>query len=110
MKSFLQKASAVPYSFGLDILHPIQPEAMDILFLKKEFGKDLCFCGGVPTQDLLVRGSPKQVRAEVQRQFHQRGAAGPDCNTGDGRAVFAGRRRDSPKGCVNPKLRAGSRG
>ena len=24
---------------GLDILHPIQPEAMDILQLKREFGR-----------------------------------------------------------------------
>ena len=52
---------------GLDILHPIQPEAMDILFLKKEFGKHLTFCGGVRTQDLLVSGTPDEVRAEVQR-------------------------------------------
>jgi len=52
---------------GLDILHPIQPEAMDILFLKKEFGKHLTFCGGISTQDLLVSGTPDQVRCEVQR-------------------------------------------
>ena len=52
---------------GIDILHPIQPEAMDILFLKKEFGKQLTLCGGIPTQDLLVSGTPNQVRSEVQR-------------------------------------------
>ena len=52
---------------GLDILHPIQPEAMDILFLKKEFGKHLTFCGGISTQDLLVSSTPDQVRSEVQR-------------------------------------------
>ena len=52
---------------GLDILHPIQPEAMDILSLKKHFGHHLTFCGGVRTQDLLVVGSPDQVRREVQR-------------------------------------------
>ena len=52
---------------GLDILHPIQPEAMDILELKREFGRDLTLCGGVPTQGLLVSGTPEQVRAEVRR-------------------------------------------
>ena len=31
---------------GLDILHPIQPEAMDILHLKEEFGKDITLQGG----------------------------------------------------------------
>ncbi len=52
---------------GLDILHPIQPEAMDIHYLKKEFGMDLCFCGGIRTQDLLVDGTPAEVREEVKR-------------------------------------------
>jgi uroporphyrinogen decarboxylase len=52
---------------GLDILHPIQPETMDILALKKEFGKDLTFCGGISTQGLLRNGTPDEVRAEVRR-------------------------------------------
>ncbi len=52
---------------GLDILHPIQPEAMDIMYLKKEFGKHLTFWGGISTQDLLVSGTPNQVRSEVRR-------------------------------------------
>jgi uroporphyrinogen decarboxylase len=52
---------------GLDVLHPIQPEAMDIVALKREFGADLTLCGGVPTQDLLPRGTPAEVRAEVRR-------------------------------------------
>ncbi len=52
---------------GLDILHPIQPETMDIAALKREYGRDLTFCGGVPTQDLLPFGTPADVRAEVRR-------------------------------------------
>lgn len=52
---------------GLDILHPIQPEAMDILFLNREFGRHLTFCGGIPTQGMLVSGTPAQIRTEVQR-------------------------------------------
>lgn len=61
---------------GLDILHPIQPEAMDILFLKKEFGKHVTFCGGLSTQDLLVSGAPNQVRREVQRLKLKMGKGG----------------------------------
>jgi len=38
---------------GLDVLHPIQPEAMDIVQLKRDFGSRLTLCGGVRTQDLL---------------------------------------------------------
>jgi uroporphyrinogen decarboxylase len=52
---------------GLDILHPIQPEAMDIVQLKREYGADLTFCGGVRTQDLLPHGKPQQIRDEVKR-------------------------------------------
>lgn len=52
---------------GLDILHPIQPEAMDILDLKRRFGSHLTFCGGLRTQDLLPRGTAQQVRDEVRR-------------------------------------------
>lgn len=51
---------------GLDILHPIQPEAMDIFYLKKEFGMDLCFCGGISTQDVLIRRKPDEIRFHVR--------------------------------------------
>ena len=61
---------------GLDILHPIQPEAMDILPLKKSFGRDLTFCGGISTQGLLRTARPQQVRAEVRRLKRAMGAGG----------------------------------
>jgi uroporphyrinogen decarboxylase len=52
---------------GLDVLHPIQPEAMDVVQLKREFGAHLTLCGGIRTQDLLPHGTPQQVRDEVRR-------------------------------------------
>lgn len=52
---------------GLDILHPIQPEAMDLQSLKQHFGQNVSFCGGIPTQTLLTTGTPAQVRNEVRR-------------------------------------------
>ncbi len=52
---------------GLDILHPIQPETMDIFALKREFGADLTFCGGIGTQHLLPRGTPSEIRETIQR-------------------------------------------
>jgi uroporphyrinogen decarboxylase len=61
---------------GLDILHPIQPEAMDVLRLKKEFGRHLTLCGGVPTQTLLVSGTPGEVRREVRRLQREMGRGG----------------------------------
>jgi len=61
---------------GLDILHPIQPEAMDLQYLKKEFGANLTFCGGLSTQGLLVTGTPDVVRAEVKRLKEEMGQGG----------------------------------
>ncbi len=61
---------------GLDILHPIQPEAMDVYALKKEFGRQLTFCGGLGTQELLPKGTPEQIRQEVRRLKEQLGSGG----------------------------------
>jgi len=52
---------------GADILQPIQPEAMDIFELKKEFGKDLCLFGGISTQKTLPFGTVQEVRDAVRR-------------------------------------------
>jgi uroporphyrinogen decarboxylase len=61
---------------GMDILHPVQPEAMDPVELKKEFGQQITFCGGVGTQDLLPRGTEQQVRDEVERLKNELGSTG----------------------------------
>jgi len=50
---------------GVDILQPIQPEAMDIFELKRRFGRDICLMGGISTQYTLHSGTPDDVRREV---------------------------------------------
>lgn len=52
---------------GVDAIHPVQALAagMDPESLKKDFGDRISFCGGVDAQNLLVNGSPAQVRAKV---------------------------------------------
>lgn len=52
---------------GLQVFHPLQPEAMDIRKIKQEFGKDLTFRGGIGTQGPISSGSPSQARDEVSR-------------------------------------------
>ncbi len=54
---------------GLDILNPIQPEAMGMepAFLKNEYGKDLVFFGGISVQQLLPHSSPGKIKEEVNR-------------------------------------------
>ena len=45
---------------GLDVLEPVQP-VMDLSYIKKEFGKDLTFWGGIDTQKILPYGTPEEV-------------------------------------------------
>lgn len=49
---------------GVDVLNPIQCNCpgMNPLELKKEFGKDIAFMGGVDTQGVLPNGTADQVR------------------------------------------------
>jgi len=61
---------------GLDILHPIQPEALDVVELKSRFGAELTLCGGLGTQDVLVNASPGEVRDEVSRLKRELGSGG----------------------------------
>jgi len=51
---------------GVNILQPIQPEAMDIFEVKRLFGRDLCLMGGISTQRTLHAGTAMDVRKEVQ--------------------------------------------
>jgi uroporphyrinogen decarboxylase len=53
---------------GVQILNPMQPRAADMEpeRLKREFGDRLTFYGGVDTQQLLPRGSPREVEAATR--------------------------------------------
>ena len=53
---------------GVDMLEPIQTHAagMDPAGLKEDFGRDLCFYGGVDLQETLCRGTRQQVADEVK--------------------------------------------
>lgn len=55
---------------GVDILNPIQPAAvgMEPEGLKRDFGSDLCFHGGIDIQYLLPLESADAVRKEVMRR------------------------------------------
>lgn len=54
---------------GMDILMPVQlgAKGMDASFLKREYGKDITFWGGVDTQHLMPFATPEEVRIEVRR-------------------------------------------
>jgi uroporphyrinogen decarboxylase len=54
---------------GLDVLNPVQCNCpgMDALELKREFGSQIAFMGGVDTQSLLPNGTPAEVRLATRR-------------------------------------------
>jgi uroporphyrinogen decarboxylase len=54
---------------GVDILNPIQTSAqgMDPAALKREFGQQLIFHGGIDVQQMLPWATPARVREEVRR-------------------------------------------
>jgi len=52
---------------GVDILDPIQPECMDPVVVKQEYGDIICLRGGISVQQTMVKGTPDEVRKEVER-------------------------------------------
>ncbi len=50
---------------GVDVLDPVQPEAMDLGRIAREFGGKVAFAGGISDQR-LVAFSPQQVRDQVR--------------------------------------------
>ena len=54
---------------GVDCLHPLQALAanMDAETLERDFKGRIAFMGGIDTQQLLVHGTPDEVKADVHR-------------------------------------------
>jgi len=64
---------------GVDILNPIQTSAgsmSDLPSLKKRFGKNIVFCGGIDSHHVLPFGSVEEVRQEVRRVMQILGPGG----------------------------------
>jgi corrinoid protein of di/trimethylamine methyltransferase len=61
---------------GFHGYHPIQPNAMDIEVVKKEWGDKLCLIGNLNLDSTLTLGSPEDVRAEVYERIRTIGPGG----------------------------------
>ena len=61
---------------GVDILHPLQSECVDVPRVKREYGQDITLWGGYGTQGTLAFGTPDQVRREVHAACDVLGAGG----------------------------------
>jgi uroporphyrinogen decarboxylase len=51
---------------GVDILNPVQPECMDIMEVKRKFGRQIVIDGAIGTQSVMPFGSAEDVRKAVR--------------------------------------------
>ncbi len=61
---------------GVDVFNPFQPEAQDVYEMNRLIGDRMTFEGGIGTQKLLPRGTPEQIRSEIERLCAEIGSGG----------------------------------
>jgi uroporphyrinogen decarboxylase len=61
---------------GVDVLNPIQPECMDAIALKKQYGDKLSFWGTIGTQTTMPFGKPTDVVSLVEQMIASVGKGG----------------------------------
>jgi uroporphyrinogen decarboxylase len=55
---------------GFDGLNPIEPKAMDINEVKRQYGHRITIIGNIDLGYTLTRGTPEEVREEVRQRIH----------------------------------------
>jgi len=61
---------------GVDVLNPVQPECMNPVKLKKEYGNRLSFWGTIGTQTTMPFGTPDEVREVAKHMIETVGRGG----------------------------------
>jgi len=64
---------------GFNALHPIEPKAMDIAYLKKTVGDKLCLMGNINLAYTLTLGTPQEVANETKQRLCEIGPGGGYC-------------------------------
>ena len=64
---------------GFHAIHPVEPKAMDIVELKRDWGHTFCLLGNIDLCYTLPRGTPAEVRDEVKLRLRQAGPGGGYC-------------------------------
>jgi len=52
---------------GVNVLNPVQPQALDLEKLAAEYGDRIAFFGGICNQTVLPHGTPEEIDEEVKR-------------------------------------------
>jgi uroporphyrinogen decarboxylase len=63
-------------TLGMNAIHPIQPSAMDITRVKREFGNRVAIAGNIDLDYTLTRGTTEEVDAEVKERIRAIGPGG----------------------------------
>jgi uroporphyrinogen decarboxylase len=61
---------------GVDVFNPFQPEVMDVEAMKRRYGDELTFFGGISTQKTLPYASVAEVKEVVRRLLDRVGRDG----------------------------------
>jgi len=56
---------------GIKALHPVEPQAMDIVELKKRYGHRFCIFGNIDLDHTLTRGTTDEVDREVRKKIRE---------------------------------------
>jgi uroporphyrinogen decarboxylase len=64
---------------GITALQPIEPKAMDIVEVKRRWGRHLALIGNIDLGSTLTRGTPQEVEAEVRQRIRVLAPGGGYC-------------------------------
>jgi uroporphyrinogen decarboxylase len=70
---------------GVNVIHPIEPKAMNIAEVKQRYGNQLCLIGNIDV-DLLSRGTIDEIRKNVIKNIDEVGKDGGYC-VGSGNSI-----------------------
>ncbi len=56
---------------GIKAIHPIEPQAMDIVEVKKRYGDRFCIFGNIDLDHTLTRGTVQDVEEQVKKRIRQ---------------------------------------
>ena len=91
---------------GIDAIHPIDPNALDIKEIKEKYGKKIAIFGNVDV-DLLARGSIEDVKERVKYLLKNIAPSGGYC-LGSGNSIPPWAKFDNFKAMVDTCLKYGS--
>ena len=61
---------------GLEVLHPIQPETMDVYEISRKYQKDLALWGTISSQKTIPFGTPADIDMEIKERVDKMGNKG----------------------------------